>query len=54
MISGALGGLASGINMVIYNAESQVAVKLVLNIVTGLAAFVIRLAVAVAIHSRIG
>ena len=39
-IGGGLGGIAYGINMVIYKSRMPVAAKVVLNILTGTAAFI--------------
>lgn len=50
-IGGGLGGAAYGINIAIYKSRLPLAAKIVLNLVTGLAAFGIWLAIAVAVSA---
>ena len=50
-IGGALGGGAYGINVAIYKSSLPLVAKVVLNILTGLAAFVIWLGIAAAIQA---
>ncbi len=50
MIGGALGGAAYGINIAIYKSSLPVPVKIILNVLTGLAAVAIWFAAAVAIQ----
>lgn len=49
-IGGGLGGGAYAVNMAIYKSKMPVAVKIVLNLFTGLAAFGLWFAIALAIH----
>ena len=51
-IGGGLGGAAYGINIGIYKSNLPVPVKIILNVVTGGAAFGIWLAIAMAIRSK--
>lgn len=51
LIGGALGGAAYGINLSIYKSQLPLAAKIILNIVTGVGAIVIWLAIAIAINS---
>lgn len=48
-IGGALGGLAYGINVSIYKSQLPVAVKVIFNILVGVAAFSLWLIIAIAI-----
>ena len=50
-IGGGLGGAAYGINVAIYKSKLHVAAKVILNLITGLAAIGIWAAIAAAIHS---
>jgi len=49
-IGGALGGLAYGINLAIYKSSMPIIAKVLLNIVTGIAAFAIWVGIVAAIQ----
>jgi hypothetical protein len=53
-IGGGLGGAAAGLNFSIYKSKLPIAVKIVLNIVSGVAAFAIWLAIVMAIQHHVG
>lgn len=51
-LGGGLGGAAFGINMALYKSKLPVAVKVILNILTGLAAIILWLVIGTYLHAK--